>query len=297
MVAGIRKIPFVISVQDVYPESLLSLGRIHSGSRIEHLLRALDRWLARKAQGIIVISEDFNRIYRDDRGISSSRIFLIPNWAESDLIDMSVDRLEYRRVKGIPDSAFVIAYGGNVGVAAGVETVVESLRYIQNIENIYLTIAGEGSRLQACQDLGAQIPGNQVIFHSPWQVHETSSFLLAADVLVLPTRGNQSLASAPSKLITYLLTGKPILALAKPESGLSNIITHAGCGWVVEPDDPVRLAQEIDRILTISKSELARIGQSGRNYALRHFSKEVCLPKVIQLLEEIGTRKQVLNTS
>ena len=110
--------------------------------------------------------------------------------------------------------------------------------------------------------------------------------------MALPTRGDQSLASAPSKLITYLLTGKPILALAKPDSELSNIITQAGCGWIVEPDDPVRLAQEIDLISKIPKSELARIGQAGRNYALKHFSREVCLPRVIQLLEDIGTGKQ-----
>jgi colanic acid biosynthesis glycosyl transferase WcaI len=290
IVAWVRGIPMVISVQDIYPESIVTQGRLSANSWLARLMREIDRRIAQNCKAVIVISESFADIYRHDRGVVPCQVHVVPNWTDARLIrpnDPQADQVRARH--DIHADSFVMSYGGNIGVAAGVETILESFRSLLDVDELCLLIAGAGSSLNACQRVAEEIGSPRVKFHSPWPVDETSAVLGAADVMVLPTRGDQSLASVPSKLITYMLAARPVVALAVASSDLSKTIEQAGCGWVVDPDRPVQLAEKMREIIKLPKSELAARGQAGRDYALKNFVGEVCLPKVIRVLEQAAS--------
>lgn len=286
LVAKIRRIPLVISVQDVYPESLAVQGRLQKRHLGVRWMRWVDGVIARGANHVIVISERFADIYHNDRRVPEERLSVIPNWAAANLIDLDVDTAAFRRANHMGDDEFMVVYGGNVGVAAGVETVIEAMGQLADLERLRFVIAGEGSRLASCRDLAEHLSEDRVIIHSPWLLDETSSVLRAADVLVLPTRGSQSTASVPSKLISYMLAARPILALAMPQSDIARIIEESGCGWVIAPDQPALLAAQLRTVVTLDPIERDRRGQAGRRYALQNLTSEVCLPRVISILEK-----------
>jgi colanic acid biosynthesis glycosyl transferase WcaI len=288
LVTRLRRIPLVISVQDVYPEALMTQQRIADDSFLAGFLRWIDGGIARHSTHVIVISERFAEIYRDQRRVLPSRLSFVPNWIDSNQIDVNVSGQQFRLRKGIAETDFLLVYGGNVGVAAGVETVIESMRLLANEPCIRLLVAGSGSQLATCQRSAQQIPGQPVLFHSPWAAEETSEVLRAADVLVLPTQREQSLASVPSKLLSYMLAGRPVLATAVPGSDLANLLSRSQCGWVVEPDRPDLLAAQIKEVTHLDPAERQRRGDSGREYVLQNFAKDVCLPEVIRILEEAG---------
>jgi colanic acid biosynthesis glycosyl transferase WcaI len=285
LVSKLRRIPLVISVQDVYPEALIAQGRIRADGLLARLMRWLDGLMARHCAHVIVISERFVQIYRNERGMPSERLSLVPNWIDGDMIDVEVTRQQFQQRTGIGEDDFLLVYGGNVGVAAGVETVVEAVRLLKGEGSVRLLIAGSGSQLAACRELAQQIPDQPVLFHSPWLAEETSEVLRAADLLILPTQGEQSLASVPSKLLSYMLAGRPILAAALPNSDLADMVRRSQCGWVVEPDRPDVLAEQIKKIRALDPVERQQKGDMGRAYVLENFTKDVCVPKVIQILE------------
>ena len=293
LVAKLRRIPFILSIQDLYPESLIAQGRMIDNSPPARLIRWIDSIIARQSSHVIVISERFAEIYGNQRGIQSDRLSVVPNWADSSAIDVSISNNQFRRRAGLAESDFLVAYGGNIGMAAGAETLIEAARYLTNHKRVRLLIAGEGSRLHICRGLARKLPEGRIVFHSPWEPEETSEVLRAADLLVLPTRGGQSLASVPSKLIYYMLAARPILALALKGSDVASIVERAGCGWVVEPDQPHLLATHIKNVYAMSRDELDARGQAGRDYALKHLSKEACLPRVIDILETAAIRRGV----
>jgi len=129
----------------------------------------------------------------------------------------------------------------------------------------------------------------RIRFYTPWPTAETSRALSAADILILPTRGRQSLASIPSKLIAYMLASRPVLALSLPESDLAQIVRRSGCGWVIAPDQPGELADMIREILGQSKSALRSRGLAGREYALSNFTGDVCLPKIEAIIRQAAS--------
>lgn len=285
LIAWLRRIPVVLSVQDVYPEVLIVQQRTTAQSRLARLMRWIDGWIARRSAHVIVISERFAKIYREQRQVPAEHLSLVPNWIDGGQIDIDVSGDAYRQKLGIADTDFLLVYGGNVGMAAGVEVVIEAVRLLAGESKLHLVVAGAGSQLAACQQLAATLPEGRVHFHTPWAAAETTEVLRAADLLVLPTRREQSLASVPSKLLSYMLSGRPVLASAVLGSDLAELIHHSVCGWVVEPDRPDLWAVQIKEIMKLDLLERSQHGESGRAYVLRHFTRDACLPAVLKIVE------------
>jgi colanic acid biosynthesis glycosyl transferase WcaI len=287
LVARVRGVVLILNIQDLYPESLIAQKRISQNGVISHGLRNIDRWIAKISSAVVVPAPSFARVYQRTRGLPPEKLYFVPNWFDNmSVVVNDIKGAEFRKKLGIPFNAQMVLYGGNVGAAAGVETVIESFRYLRDIENLYLAIAGDGTNLKSCQHMAVDMDHPRIRFYSPWPVTETSQALSAADILVLPTRGQQSLASIPSKLIAYMLAARPVLALSLPESDLAQIVRKSGCGWVVAPDQPRLLSDVLKQILYQSKNTLGSRGLAGRSYALSNFSGDACLPKFAAIIKK-----------
>jgi len=292
--AWFRGIPMAISVQDVYPESLAQQNRISQRSPLFRVLRRLDRKIAHSAKALIVISERFLETYAAERGVPAERIHVVQNWGDSSAIEVDARGAHAIRQRyGISDQAVLAVYGGNIGAAAGVETVIHAFEYLWNEDNLYLLIAGAGSRLATCQELvkekGLQ---NRVFFYTPWPKEHTGVVLGAADFLLLPTQGNQSLVSVPSKLISYMLSGHPVLAMVHEDSDTAALIRKAQAGWIIPPDDPVQTAAALKAIASSAPEELRACGVRALDYALSNLSREENLSRILRLLSQIAEPKK-----
>jgi glycosyltransferase involved in cell wall biosynthesis len=289
VVARIRKIPLVTSVQDMYPESLYAQGRMSDTNPVARAIRRIDRWVGRNSALLFVAARNFQSAYIEDRGIDAGKIKVVLNWGDAERIKIDPEAsADFRRAKGIPSEATLAVYGGNAGVASGLETLVKAFALLRDCTDAYLLIAGEGNNLDRCRQMAEANGHGRVLFHSPWPNKETALVLGAADMLLLPTRGNQSLASVPSKLISYLFAGRPVLAMAQAEAEIRNMIEAAQCGWVIAPDQPEQAAAALRKIFASDKPTLRRMGESGRLFALKHMSREHSVPYVLNLLAQLA---------
>ena len=197
---------------------------------------------------------------------------------------------EIRAEMGIPTDAFLIGYGGNVGVAAGLEGVIQAFDgWPTDAPKPFLLVAGAGASLDACRTLAARVANDHIRFLTPWPAEKTGPVYNAADVLVLPTQGVQSLVSVPSKLNSYMLAGRPMIAQAIAGSDLARTIEDASCGWVIKPGSPQVLAATMREVMALPEDERNRRGRAGREYALRHLTRSTCLPQMIELLEQAAS--------
>jgi glycosyltransferase involved in cell wall biosynthesis len=139
--------------------------------------------------------------------------------------------------------------------------------------------------LEACKKMAVQMAVNRIKFYSPWPVDETSAVLSAADCLLLPTQGRQSLTSVPSKMISYLFAAKPIVSLSLSHSETARTIEKACCGLVLPPANPKQLADALIELCALPHNIRDRMGQSGKRFAVTHFSSDICLPRIRAILE------------
>jgi glycosyltransferase involved in cell wall biosynthesis len=287
LVAKLRRIPIAISVQDIYPESIVVQGRISENGVIMRALRFLDTLIANSANVLIVISDTFLRLYRDTRGIDASKISVIHNWYDDDSVPSPQGVEQFRADRGIGPSDFLLVFAGNIGAAAGVEQVIDAFAYFDRATSLRLLVAGEGSELARCQQRAAPY-GSRIVFETPWHSRDSGKVLHAANLFILPTQGEQSKYSLPSKLLYYMLAGRPVLALATHDSELATIMQQSNCGWVIEPHRPDLFASTVSKLLECSAEELDSRGKSGLQYVTEHFSSRTCLSRLLRLIQELS---------
>jgi len=113
-----------------------------------------------------------------------------------------------------------------------------------------------------------------------------SQSLSAADALVLTQRADVVDIVIPSKLLTYMAAGRPVVVAVNPKSEAGRYVREADCGLVVPPEDPEALAKAI-RSLSADPRSVTRLGANARAFAEQHFSKTVVLHKYDEFFRRI----------
>ena len=192
----------------------------------------------------------------------------------------------FRQQQELRPEDFVVLYSGNLGVKQGLETLVEAADLLRGDPRIVFFIVGEGMRKADLEADVARRRLNNVRFLPPQPMDAFSQVLSAADVLVLIQKGDIVDIVMPSKLLTYMAAGRPVVAAVNPKSEAGRYVRKADCGLVVPPEDPEALAKAI-RSLSADPQSVTRLGVNARAFAEQHFSKTVVLRKYEELFRRI----------
>jgi len=160
-------------------------------------------------------------------------------------------RLETKAARirlGLAVDGFVVVHSGNMGFGQDLPTVVRAARRIAGPSSgIGFVLAGEGSQRRALELAAADLPG--VRFVDPVTAGDYALLLAAADVLVLTERPGRPDRALPSRLQSYLLAGRPIVAAVNPGGESESALrTVPGATLRVPAGDAPALAAAIARL-------------------------------------------------
>jgi len=283
---SMKHIPIIVSVQDIHPESPIQLGKLPPHGMITDIMRAIDTRISQKAAALVAISENFAEFYRTVRKVDPSNIHMIPNWLDADEITPSDRENAFRTKYSFDPKEFIVMYVGNIGSVAGVEIMVEVANILRQTPYLQFVIVGDGSGRDECKSLAKKYQLSNVQFIGSIPREELSNAQAIADVLVLPTRPGGAMNSVPSKLISYMMAQRAILAAVDKQSDTARIINAVGCGSCVEPGDSNAMAAQILNWQQ-SKDTLHTMGIKGREYAIEQFSRQICVPKIVKIIENV----------
>jgi len=281
--AKANKIPMVLQVMDIYPESLTSKLPFLFRSLVHRPLKLLDTWIAETAAVIVVISENMRRTYTESRRIPSDRVITIPTWQNDSLFEHGHDRISACKHYNIPADYFTFLFLGNIGPVAGIEFLIHAFQKA-SIDDSQLVIIGDGSSKADCIKLVEQLNASNIHFISDPDAANVPLLQSMAHVCMLPMKKGSGLSSIPSKLPAYLFSTKPVLATVDSESDTARLIQEAECGWVGAPEDLDWLSDKLRNISTTSPITLNTLGQNGRIFGLKYFSKSKCIAQLAQVI-------------
>ncbi|MGV8095740.1 MAG: glycosyltransferase family 4 protein [Mangrovibacterium sp.] len=277
-------IPSVVHIEDIYPESLSNKIPVF-GNMIRQILLPMDVFILKAASKVIAVSENMKISFIQTRGISADKITLIRNWQdESEFVAYRALK-ERERLSDQESKPFIFMYLGNIGPVAGVDFIIRSFA-LANLSDARLVIAGSGSMKAACYEIASSYQNANIIFEDvpAGKVPEIQD---QADVMLLPVRRRGAMSSIPSKLSAYLFSEKPVIACVEENSDTAHTIRSANCGWIVPPEDSVKLVETFQMVFSITKPELHRYGINGFRYAEENFSKKKNLKKLVHLINEV----------
>ena len=159
------------------------------------------------------------------------------------------------------------------------------------IERESLTLRGTAKVSSAWQaDLENRAKGCRAIeFVAPLPGDSFMEALAAADVLLVNERPSLREAALPSKLTTYFVTGRPVLAATDSASTTADEIRASRAGRIVAPEDPEALAMAA---LSIAREWTAEDSQAGPAHVERALSERVSVAQFESLLMAAVTKNR-----
>lgn len=283
----VRRAPFIYNVQEIYPDVAVSLGVLKNRHMIR-LMRWLERFTYGRATCITVISEKFRHRLLD-KGVPEDKVCVIPNFVDTEFIQPGPRHNAFTEQHGL-EKKFVVSYAGNIGLTQGFEIILAAARQLAHLPNIHFLIVGDGTRRRWLEtQLAEDVYANVTLL--PYQPRSTVPLIYAgSDLCLVPLKRGTAQETFPSKIYTIMAAGRPVIASADSDSELAWVVEQAQCGWAVPPDDPTALANAIETAYQ-QRTELAQKGKCGRNYVLKHHSRQAVAKQYDSLIRQLTDAK------
>ena len=164
-------------------------------------------------------------------------------------------------------------HAGSMGLKQGLMNVV-SAGGLTGGTGIRWALVGDGEARRELVEATRVNGLEDVVRFIPLQRdEELSQMFAAADVLLVNQVSRVKDTVIPSKLLTYMAAGRPVLAAVNPGSQGAEIVREADGGRVVAPDDPAALSAAARALATTDAGTLAAFGARNRAYAEAHFDQ------------------------
>jgi GDP-D-mannose 3',5'-epimerase len=235
-----RGYPHVFWQQDVYGQGMRDevARRVPAvGHLLGGVFPRLEARLLRASEAVITISADFLPVL-DRFGVARDRAHVIENWAPVDELPMLGRDNAWATAHGL-STGLVLLYSGTLGRKHDPALLLELAREFRSRDDVTIVVVSEGPIAQELRDV-AGAEGLERLRVLPYQPYERLPEVLASgDVLLAILEPEAGVFSVPSKILTYLCAGRPVLAAVPGENAAARLLDSAGAGIVVPPHDHV----------------------------------------------------------
>lgn len=272
----VRRVPWVLWHQDVHAVALRSFAGQQLSRAfvvVARVFAVLERWASRRAAGVVVIADSFLEVHREWG--TEAKTVVIPNWAPLDEIVPRPRHNAWSAAQGLDDVATLL-YSGTLGLKHDPGLLVQVAAELSRIGSpVRLVVVNEGPA-QELIAREASAAGVEVTL-LPFQPYEDLPDVLGAgDVLVVLLERSAGAFSVPSKTLSYLCAGRPVLGLVPKENLAAELIEEVE-GCVLPPDaDSVPAAAAWVADVLADPDRRARLGEQSRALAEREFALEGC---------------------
>jgi glycosyltransferase involved in cell wall biosynthesis len=259
-------ISFGLIVQDLSGAGAKQSG-LQGGESVSKIAHAVEGTVLRGADSTVVVSPVMIGVIAA-YGVPTSRITKIENYAAKKIT--RIDSTSARTKFGWDLSDFIVIHTGNMGAKQDLENVVQAAEILKDSSKIKIYLVGHGNQESKLKSLCRNMKN---IFIIPAVSEEDYSALLsAADLLLVNERITQIDMSLPSKLTSYMSSGKPVLA-SVPSRGATWKFLE-GIAEFVEAGNPIALAIKIEE-LSENPKRLKELSDLGYKFAKENLDAEI----------------------
>ena len=282
------KVPFVFEVRDLWPEALINVGALKNPLVIWWLERMAKK-IYTGAKHIVALSPGMKEgIVR--AGVPAGKVTVIPNASDLDLFGPDIDGSVERQRLGLGDK-FAAIYFGSMGLANGLEYVIEAARILANRgnKNIIFVLHGGGGKRAELEKMSSKYELTNVIFSDLVPDKEQLARIVAGcDVCMTIYRAAKEHTWSPNKMFDALAAGKPVLI--NVPGWLGETIEKNNCGRCLDANRPQMMADALEKLA--ADPELCRqMGKNARELAEREFDRVKLANRIENVLIEAVSKK------
>lgn len=279
-----KKAKLIFNVSDLWPESAEKLGVVTN----KVLLKLAYNLEAKLYNNSVLVTGQTQGICKDiNYRFPNKKTYWLPNGVDLNYYNPDViEERDWRSKNNIPKSDFVFLYAGIIGIAQGLEVILNAAKLLQDKPDLKFVLLGSGPEKEKLIQIKQKEKLNNVIFLDAVSKQEMPSVLKSVNAVIVPLKKLELFKGAiPSKLFESLAMKLPVL-LGVDGEARELFIEQGKCGLYFEPENAGELAKQA--ISLINDSNLAsQLGSNGRNYVNASFNRDNIANKFLEQLKKL----------
>ena len=252
MLSIFKRIPWVMEVRDLWPDSIAAVGSMNKSSKPFKILKKIEHHLYLSASKIVVVTDSFKKYIIKDHQIKPEKVgvfkngVLISNFKKPKPNDV----MTLKESLGLKNK-IVISYLGTHGLAHGLKFILESISKISNPDLHFLFI-GDGAEKQNLIKYSKTLHSKNFTFLESVTKSEIPLYIEISDYSLVNLKKSDEFKNViPSKIFENIAMYKPILLGVEGES--KKLIDDYEVGVCFEPENKesflnaIKDIQKLDR--------------------------------------------------
>lgn len=274
---------WVLLVHDVFPENLVAAKVLKKENFFYKILKKVFDVFYATPEKLIVIGQDMKDLV--DEKTKKKNSIVIQNWIdENDIQVESKQDNEIIQKLNWQNDGLVFQFFGNIGRVQGVDNIVEAIKLIESAKRPKFLFMGDGAYVNQLHQAIKTLHDPNIQYIGPIQQCEKSKGLNAGDIAIVTLAEGMLGLGVPSKAYFSMAADKPLLAIMEENSEVACMIKQYGLGWVVPPNNPTILAQQITAIVDNFHSYKLL---SPRQVLIQNFSEPVAMRRIVEVIEDV----------
>ncbi len=236
--------PAYLIIRDIFPEWAVDMGLMGRGLPYR-VFDAVARYQYSVADVIGVQTEGDLAYFGRWRQQPDHTLEVLQNWLGKPAKARCPIRLDETALSGRQ----VFVYAGNMGVAQGMDIVLELAEQLQNRADVGFLLVGRGSDAVRLKALAKERDLNNVLFHDEIHPDEIPDLYAQCSAGIVALDPRHRSHNIPGKFLTYMQSGLPVLANVNAGNDLAQMILDQQVGQVCESNDPLALRQLAEQLL------------------------------------------------
>lgn len=276
-----------LMLKDIFPQNAIDLGMMTT-SGVKGLIYKYFRKEEKKLYSIsdrigCMSPANVDYLLRNNSDVSKDKIEVFPNCLDPLDLRISEDtRNDLRTKYGIPKEKTVFVYGGNLGRPQGIPYVIDSLRAASKKTDSYFLVVGGGTEYSKLKDFIEEEKPRNVKLMNRIPKEDYDRLVASCDVGLVYLDHRFEIPNFPSRLLSYLQAGLPVLCATDPNTDIGRIAEENGFGWWCESNN---VNSFVDLVTVAELADRRAMGQIGMQYMNSHYHISVGYNKIISFMK------------
>lgn len=271
-------------LKDIFPQNAVDIGMMNKDGP----KGLLYKYFRRKEKKLYAISDrigcmsqaNAEYVIKHNPEIKKEKIEVCPNSIE--VVDRRVNtdtREKLRQKYRLPLNKKIFVYGGNLGKPQGIDFMIECLKSQEKNDGIYFLIVGDGTEYGKIEAYVKNYKPHNMKLMRQIPKEDYDRMIAACDVGMVFLDYRFTIPNFPSRLLSYMQAGLPVVACTDKSTDIGRVITDGKFGWWCDSGNLQSFCLVIEQIF---RCNLKSMSENAYSYLCENYNIKDSCNKIIK---------------
>ena len=284
----LRRVPLVMEIRDIWPESMFAVGANVPKIGI-WMLEIIEKAMYRKCDKLVTVGQGyFDRLA--EKGVPKEKMSIVMNGTDLAVYSPREKNMELLKKYGL-DGKFVVSYIGTVGMACGLEVVLEAAEILGRKEHkdrkeVVFVVVGDGAHREKLEEEAKKRGLANIVFTGRQPKSSMPDWVSSSDANLVHLKKTELFTTVmPSKIFESAGCKRPIIMGV--DGFAKKLVMDAHAGLDMTPENADSLVECVEKL--VGNPELCKqLGENAYNNIAKVHNRDKQAEDYLKTLEMLA---------